>query len=1090
MRTHKSINLRKALLAGTAIVAVGAFSTGAHAAASDLKVDTNDSNNGVYETDGGNPLDLTTHTGKDIRVDVTGQITVANGETIGNSDDTYAGLTAGATGQTVTITNTEDDVDTTVTVANGIVAGQDALNLAVTAVAAGDGNTETLTVDVNGALNLGTGTVTITSTSDGNAENTATLNVSGDVTSGTITLQADDANGGAGTAAALVLDGTAAGQTVSSTIVGADADDGRITVNNTHASGVTFTGAIGQGGAANVIDSIVVNNDGSSQAVTFTNSVNAANGITLGGGSTDDTVTATFGGSSATTITGVVAGGAAGDTVAVNVLGGDTVTFANDIKGNIDTVTISGNTTLVADDELDTTGAVTIESGSTLDAGDDTVDVAGGIANSGTLKLTGTSTITADITGTGALNLDAAGTIAGSVTQNTADVAGVAVDITTGDTYNVGTTTFSDDGTLDFDATARTITGNFTNTTDGDGTIIVANGTNTTAFVGNLGASVDNSLKALTVETGGNNIVTFTGNLYVDTITTNDAGDELQFLGSTGSTQVVSGTIDDNGDDGEGIIRVGNDTLKPTVRFDGTIGAGNDFATLEVNEGATAYLNADSDFDTAVTIDTGATLRIGSGDTLTADAGGTITNNGTIQIDVANADGGALVAGDFGQIASANEELDTDGISINVTGLLGTTANDLDPFGALTFDEAKQLTDNSALYTFTVDATDQVDVALVSTSSITKSTGSKNAADALLSVGSAATGDLLLVQNAFASAGDDTVDDVAEAATTVNSNVGGVAAGLSVGNTTAGLNSARLASLRDGFAQTGMAAGNGAEGLKVWGQVFGSTGDQDERDGISGYDVDSYGFAAGVDTENLAEDMVVGLAFSYADTDVDSKGISNAKTEIDSYQLALYGDYDIDERTYLSGQVSYMWSDNDTSRNPGGVSSITASGDYDASQWGARAELGRDYDAGEGLMITPSALLNYVHYDADGYTETGAGTANTTTSGADLDVFEVGVGLDATWTVENADGSYFQPTLGLGVRHDLIGDEYSATNQFAGGGAAFAVEGFDPAQTTFDVGAGVTYYTTGGWDLSAEYNYEIKSDYDSHGGLLKAAYNF
>ena len=84
--------------------------------------------------------------------------------------------------------------------------------------------------------------------------------------------------------------------------------------------------------------------------------------------------------------------------------------------------------------------------------------------------------------------------------------------------------------------------------------------------------------------------------------------------------------------------------------------------------------------------------------------------------------------------------------------------------------------------------------------------------------------------------------------------------------------------------------------------------------------------------------------------------------------------------------------------------------------------------------------------------ETGAGGANLTVDSDDLSLFEIGVGVDVSWLSKNSDGSYLKPGINLGVRHDLIGDEFEATNTFAGGGAAFKTEGFDPAQTTFDVG--------------------------------------
>ena len=300
----------------------------------------------------------------------------------------------------------------------------------------------------------------------------------------------------------------------------------------------------------------------------------------------------------------------------------------------------------------------------------------------------------------------------------------------------------------------------------------------------------------------------------------------------------------------------------------------------------------------------------------------------------------------------------------------------------------------------------------------------------------------------------------------------------------------RLASLRTVDGSTGMAAGNISQGVSIWGQLFGSTGEQDSRDGVDGYDFDTIGISVGVDTETLAEDWVWGLAFSYGDTDVDSNNANTTETEIDSYQISLYTDYEIDQRTYVTGQLGYVWADNETTRhNVGGIAGVNANGDFDSDQIIARAELGRSYTHGSAI-ITPSVSANYMHYSADSYTETGAGTANLNVSTDDLNLFEIGVGVEAAWMNKNSDGSYWRPELRAGVRHDLVGDEFETNNTFTGGGAAFQTEGFDPAQTTFNVGAGVTYFSTTNWDLSASYDFEAKSDYDSHSGLLRAAYKF
>lgn len=169
---------------------------------------------------------------------------------------------------------------------------------------------------------------------------------------------------------------------------------------------------------------------------------------------------------------------------------------------------------------------------------------------------------------------------------------------------------------------------------------------------------------------------------------------------------------------------------------------------------------------------------------------------------------------------------------------------------------------------------------------------------------------------------------------------------------------------------------------------------------------------------------------------------------------------------------------------------MNANADFDSDTLFASLEAGRSYAAGNGTTITPKALVNYVHYDAEDYTETGAGGASLRVDNDALNIFEIGVGADLSWNHQQADGSYLQPKLDLGVRYDVIGDEVESTNTLTGNGATFKTEGFDPAQVTFNVGAGLTYFSTMNWDFSAQYDFEYKEDYDAHAGTLRASYKF
>ncbi len=662
--------------------------------------------------------------------------------------------------------------------------------------------------------------------------------------------------------------------------------------------------------------------------------------------------------------------------------------------------------------------------------------------------------------------------------------------------------------------TAGSITGAIT-TLEGNDELTLTGGTVTGAI--NLGAGanvveIDGATVTGNLTLGaGNDAMTLTSGKLTGDVALGAGNDALVLSGG----RIVGGI---NFGAGTNTLLVdGVFSTEGALTNDGTVALTvDDGGVLTLNHalttGAVAHLvdaggtlKALANFTSTGGLTNNGTILVGEGAILEADnlagAGGVLTivvgtdangddNSGTVTLatgeawanldgsDAANTNTLTLRVGG-GRIANGEEfEIMTSG-SIAVADVAAGTA----------------ITDNSALFNFTVAGGNTT--ALVATAEMTNTAavvGSANnvaAVDALMSITDAqydADANLKAVYDAVSGASAADIAEVVESiAPTVDA--GNVAAAVVVNNQTMSLTETRLASLRTGH--TGMAAGNVGQGLGVWGQVFGQTGEQDRRGGIDGYDVDSLGVSVGIDTRNLADNATVGLAFSYADTEVDSKNANRTKTEIDTYQVTLYGELKLDSSTWLTGQAAYAHSDNDTIRhNLGGVAGLNARGDFDADTWSLRAELGRDYNMDSGMVLTPSVLANYMYYDPDNYTETGAGGAGLVVDQDSVSIFELGVGLDASWLFQQADGSYLEPELRVGYRYDLIGDEYETTSRFTGGGASFKTEGFDPAQSTFNIGAGLTYYTTDNWELTANYDFEVKEDYDAHSGYLRAAYKF
>jgi outer membrane autotransporter protein len=288
----------------------------------------------------------------------------------------------------------------------------------------------------------------------------------------------------------------------------------------------------------------------------------------------------------------------------------------------------------------------------------------------------------------------------------------------------------------------------------------------------------------------------------------------------------------------------------------------------------------------------------------------------------------------------------------------------------------------------------------------------------------------------------------------------------------------------------GLGSGSEALGKSVWAQGFGATSTQDMRDGAAGYDADTYGLAAGVEGKFFNEYTKVGTALSYANTSVDSKNATTTQTDIDSYQLTLYGDYAFGQGTFVEGSASYALNSIESTRNNvGGTSGLTAKADYDAQTYGARAAVGHLIATDSGVNITPKALVEYVSFNPDTYTETGAGTANLTIDSGNAEQLNLGVSVELSKNFRTEEGALFVPRVNVGYKHDTMNDAVASIANFQTGGT-FTTNGLKPDADTTSAGLGLDYYSTGNMQVTFDYRYESKNEYDSHTGVARASIRF
>ncbi|MCC7304869.1 MAG: autotransporter domain-containing protein [Alphaproteobacteria bacterium] len=1163
----KASHLKKVLLAGTAIVAVGFTPNlaradeeiaGTIAVPTDLSAisaeqllnavdDQAAADDAAFINANGGAV-----TGTNIVVDTNATVGIFDG-TAGGETVAFSGNADIASGVTLTLLGGGSEQDGTGT--DG--AGASGLTLAGN-VNGGDTTSRGGVLSLIGVNNEASGThtfafngstllttVNVTGGNGGAAEaGTAVTGNFGDAAGDSFDVTGISVTGGGGStvadgktggAAASTITGTAAIGTGGITVSGGDAEAGAGAGSTGGAAALTFNQAVDITGGAVAVnggDDDAVNGGGAT--LTFNSTVESDGALTVTGGAggaagTAGDATVLFRGDvefSAITlntdegvarltfdvatddtgdfeVNGAINGAAAGEGVLLisddSAVTADTVTF-NDAIGNLFAVNIIN----VGDGTGNEGGHGVFES--TVNA--TTINV--GAADTGNEAVTAdfnddVTATTINVVAEASAAVDATATFAGDVTAAVAftDAGGASV------------------ATVRYDGTsAQTQTGAITTNSDNAGQVIVGNtGTNSNvSFTAAIGADAGGDIAGFTVVSGSTaNIV---NDIFMD----------------SGGAAVVSANIDGtlNIDSGATAISIDDDT--GDIDIDGTVSITGD-NLVDFTAASDIFIDGATTFETyltaakTTTLSAGANLNLGTtGDTHII-AGNQIVATATTKTFISDASDetvtlgihyqtGAVFDPDATTVVDAtggpgNVIVDTTGTEAAFVVEINEDSDEFDDGDTITVVDADDLESDVGDTTWTALITSEdvvlrdtglVDLqdagsagddllitAVFRSASDVLDQSTAGAAQALMDVATAdSTGNLETARgNLLAAADASAAHEVSEAlGPTVDA--GAVIAGQNFMNHTASINSTRLAMLRNGAsAETGMAAGEIAHGSSFWVQGFGTMATQDARDGVDGFDADTLGVAVGADTENVADKLVIGAALSYANTDVESDNASSTDTEINSYQIAVYGDYDLDPQTYLAGQLGYVWSNNDSTRhNVGGISGVTANGDYDSNQFLARAELGRDYAMQGNAKITPKVMANYMHYDADDYTETDAGTANLNVDQESLNLFEIGAGIEASWMVKHNNGSFCEPALHAGVRHDLIGDDVQTTSSFTGGGSTFETEGFDPARTTFNVGADLTFHSTTNWDLKAAYDFEIKSDYDAHSGLLKAAYKF
>jgi outer membrane autotransporter protein len=159
---------------------------------------------------------------------------------------------------------------------------------------------------------------------------------------------------------------------------------------------------------------------------------------------------------------------------------------------------------------------------------------------------------------------------------------------------------------------------------------------------------------------------------------------------------------------------------------------------------------------------------------------------------------------------------------------------------------------------------------------------------------------------------------------------------------------------------------------------------------------------------------------------------------------------------------------------------VALGSDYETDAFGGQITAGYDFDGG----ITPEFGVRYLHINSADYTNS-IDVKNELDS---ADYLTVVLGTKYGVDFETNNGLKLRPEIRYAAKYDMISDKSSMTVAMPGV-AAYTLSGERLSRVGGEFGIGLTMKYNE-LDLSLSYDIEVREDYTSQTGMIKARYNF
>lgn len=282
----------------------------------------------------------------------------------------------------------------------------------------------------------------------------------------------------------------------------------------------------------------------------------------------------------------------------------------------------------------------------------------------------------------------------------------------------------------------------------------------------------------------------------------------------------------------------------------------------------------------------------------------------------------------------------------------------------------------------------------------------------------------------------------------------------------------------------------------IWAKPFYTDAHQSKKGGLAGYKAKTTGVVIGLDT--LANDnLMIGAAIGITKTDIKHQDYkAGDKTDVNGFSFSLYGAQQLVENFFAQGSAIFSLNQvkNKSQRYffdaNGNMSKQIAAGNYDNMTFGGNLTVGYDYNAMEGLLVTPMAGLSYLKSSDENYKETGTTVANKQVNSKFSDRTDLIVGARVMGGTMNFSDLAVYPEAHAFVVHKVNGRLSKTQSQLDGQVTPFISQPDRAAKTSYNLGLSASIRPDAKMEYGIGYDAQIASKYVAHQGTLKVRVNF